>query len=71
MDQREYINILRDEILPDFLRAKRAIPGNWHLIHDNALCHRTKAVEPFLRQNGINLIKCSPYSPDLNPIENL
>jgi transposase len=71
LDQREYITILRDELLPEFLRAKRAIPGTWHLMHDNAPCHRAKAVETFPHQNGIDLIKWPPYSPDLNPIENL
>lgn len=40
-------------------------------MQDNAPCHRSNAVKLFLRENNIEFINWPPYSPDLNPIENL
>jgi transposase len=44
-------------------------------MQDNAPVHRSHVVQDWLvewaRDNGINLLDWPPYSPDLNPIENL
>ena len=59
------------ELISEFNRAKRAIPGAWRLMQDNAPCHTANAVKAVLREKGVQLIELPPYSPDLNPIENI
>ncbi len=71
MNQTEYISVLKEELIPEFNKAKRSIPGVWRLMQDNAPCHTARAVKAFLRQERIEIIEWPPYSPDLNPIENL
>ena len=69
MNQSQYISVLKEELIPEFNRAKRAIPGTWRLMQDNAPCHTANAVKAVLREKGVQLIEWPPYSPDLNPIE--
>jgi len=38
---------------------------------DNAHCHKSRATMAFFQSNNINILDWPPYSPDLNPIENL
>ena len=71
MNSAEYISVLTEELIPEFIRAKNAIPGTWRLMQDNAPCHTANSVKAFLRQRRVELIEWPPYSPDLNPIENL
>ena len=71
VDQYEYLSILKDELIPEFNRAKQAIPGTWRLMQDNAPCHTAKSVKSFLARKKVQLIEWPPYSPDLSPIENL
>ena len=40
-------------------------------MQDNAPCHTSKLVLAFLKRKRIEFIKWPPYSPDLNPIENI
>ena len=40
-------------------------------MHDNALVHTARIVWQLLDEIGIIVMEWSPYSPDLNPIENL
>ena len=40
-------------------------------MQDNAPCHTAKSVKSFLARKKVQLIEWPPYSPDLNPIENL
>ena len=40
-------------------------------MHDNAPIHTAKIILAWLEEHLINIIKWPPYSPDLNPIENL
>lgn len=51
-----------------------AEPG-YFFIQDNAPTHTARIVKKWLREwsgeHGINLVDWPPYSPDLNPIENL
>jgi Transposase and inactivated derivatives len=41
------------------------------VVMDNLSTHKTTAVESALRENGIQFFYLPPYSPDLNPIENM
>ena len=48
--------------------------GNIYIILDNARPHRAKAVIEYLENNSnnrINLLFLPPYSPELNPAENI
>ena len=67
VDQYEYLSILKDELIPELNRAKQAIPGTWG---QRSLSYR-KSVKSFLARKRVQLIEWPPYSPDLNPIENL
>lgn len=71
VDQHEYLEILKEGLIPEFRRAKASIPGTWRMMQDNAPPHTAKAVKRFLARNRVELIEWPPYSPDLNPIENL
>jgi hypothetical protein len=52
--------------------ALRMFPsGAWQYLHDNAGYHIGHVSSAWFHNNGIDLIKLPPYSPDLNPIENL
>lgn len=41
------------------------------LVHDNSPIHTAKKVKEWLENHNISVLKWPPYSPDLNPIENL
>ncbi len=40
-------------------------------MHDNARIHTAKLTRKWLEDNHIEVMEWPPYSPDLNPIENL
>ena len=44
---------------------------DWHLLHDNDKKFTSHIVKDYLHRNCIETILIPPYSPDLNPIENL
>jgi transposase/uncharacterized coiled-coil protein SlyX len=44
---------------------------HWWFLQDNAPQHKSVLVRTWLFNNGIQCIDFPPYSPDLNPIENL
>jgi transposase len=46
-------------------------PELWHLLQDNDPKHKSVLVRTWLHNNGISMLDFPPYSPDLNPIENL
>ena len=41
------------------------------MMHDNAPAHVSELVTEYLERKGIEFIDWPPYSPDLNPIENI
>jgi transposase len=45
--------------------------GLWWFLQDNAPQHKAKIAQVWLHNHGINCLDFPPYSPDLNPIENL
>jgi transposase len=40
-------------------------------MQDNAPVHTARIIKALLEELGINIMVWPPYSPDLNPIENL
>ncbi|KAJ6168001.1 hypothetical protein N7497_000844 [Penicillium chrysogenum] len=51
--------------LPDFIRDGDIF------MHDNAPVHTARVIRVLILELGINVMDWPPYSPDLNPIENL
>ena len=45
--------------------------GAWWLLHDNDKKFKSRLVQTWLHNNGVSVLDFPPYSPDLNPIENL
>ena len=68
---KEYIQILKENLVPELNRARKTIGGTWRVMQDNAPCHTSKLVKAYMRRKNIQVIDWPPYSPDLNPIENL
>jgi len=61
--------ILRNCLLPS---ARRLFPpGQWYFLQDNDPKHRSIKIKTHLHNAGVDCIELPPYSPDLNPIENL
>lgn len=46
-------------------------PELWWLLWDNSPIHKSLEVKTWLHNNGVNCMDLPPYSPDLNPTENL
>ena len=61
---RRYIEVL-EEHLPIILNSDSIF------IQDNAPIHKAHTVQAWFRNIAIKLVDWPPYSPDLNPIENL
>jgi transposase len=61
---RVYCQVL-EEHLPTILDADSIF------MHDNARIHTAKMTQQWLEDNAIEVMEWPPYSPDLNPIENL
>jgi hypothetical protein len=59
-----YTAVLQEH-LPTILRPDSIF------IHDNARPHTAKKTQKWLRENNVELMEWPPYSPDLNPIENV
>ena len=50
---------------------KTLYPDGFLLQQDNARPHTSRQTTKWLNDNGINILKWPPSSPDLSPIENL
>ena len=59
-----YIWIL-EQVLPDYYEPEAPF------MQDNAPIHAAAALRDWFEYNGVNVQDWPPYSPDLNPIENL
>lgn len=71
MDGLKYIEVLKEELLPELQYMKDVLNLDIKMMQDNAPCHRSKIVTRFLTENNVEFIDWPPYSPDMNPIENL
>lgn len=70
MNAPKYIEVLRRNLLPHISNTFRR-RGLCYFMQDNAPCHKAKSTMEFCRQQGLRLLDWPPYSPDLNPIENV
>jgi transposase len=70
MDSEKYIDTLRTSLLPE-VRLLLAQGVDFRVMHDNAPCHTSAAVKAYLEGWSADFIDWPPYSPDLNPIENV
>jgi hypothetical protein len=69
MDARLYTDYMARHMRPCALRLW---PNEqWYFLQDGAGYHTARASYQWFHNNGVSLIQLSPYSPDLNPIENL
>lgn len=59
------IHQLYSDILPQFVRPYNIF------IHDNASVHIARIIRELLDDLNVEVMQWPPYSPDLNPIENL
>lgn len=64
--------ILNDHLLQSAKPFTRTSPvTHWWFQQDNDPKHKSKLVQGWIASKGIDCIEWPPYSPDLNPIENL
>ncbi|KAI0991366.1 hypothetical protein K3495_g16821, partial [Podosphaera aphanis] len=64
----------RQRILPNALGFIGSLPTNnglARLMHDNAPAHTAAPAREYLEANGVVPMAWPPFSPDLNPIENV
>jgi transposase len=72
MDAKHLKHVLDIHLLPSArLLFHQHPPEHWWLLQDNAPTHTATLVQQWLHNHGISLLDFPPYSPDLNPIENL
>ena len=71
MDRHQYIEILQDYVIPEIRIADDIFGSPVMFMQDNAPCHKARVVTRFLLENNVPVLDWPPYSPDLNPIENL
>jgi hypothetical protein len=69
MDTRLYTDTMQQYMKPCALRLWPN--SEWFYLHDNASYHGSYRSCQWFHNKGINLIELPPFSPDLNPIENL
>jgi transposase len=64
-------DIFRDYLLPT-VKEQFGEGADWWLLHDNDPGrHKSHVLKVFMHNNYIRPLEFPPYSPDLNPIENL
>lgn len=68
MTAERYVSLMREKFVPWVRRQKR---GKWIFQQDNAPSHTANRSKAFFVEEKIDCLVWPPYSPDLNPIENL
>jgi hypothetical protein len=69
LDSKKMKAILQAHLLPSANRLFSAVA--WWFQQDNDPKHTSRIVQRWLFTQGVQCIDFPPYSPDLNPIENL
>lgn len=67
--QDQYVGILQQHLVP--FTEERCGAGQCYFQQDNAPCHKSRRVMAFLQEQVFAIMEWPPFSPDLNPIENL
>lgn len=68
-DAEKYVDILQHNLIQTALHFYPS--GPWWFQQDNAPQHKANVSKAWFHNHGVSLIDFPPYSPDLNPIENL
>ena len=61
---RRYIEVIEEHLLP-------VLENNTLFMQDNSQVHRAHIVQDWFAEHDIDVMDWPPYSPDMNPIENL
>ena len=69
LDSEGMLKILKSTLHTSSATLKQK--GQWWFQQDNDPKHKSKLIQNYLKQQGIDCIEWPPYSPDLNPIENV
>jgi transposase len=69
MNARTLCDVFRTTMLPGALSTWP--DQQWFLLQDNAPYHKAELTQTWLFTRGVDCINFPPFSPDLNPIENL
>jgi hypothetical protein len=65
-------SILDEHLIPSaHLHYETEPPEQWWFLQDNDPKHKSRLVKDWIHNQGIHCLDFPPYSPDLNPIENL
>jgi transposase len=74
MDGTLYKKILDEHLVDVAHRDFPSVPpaiAQWHFLQDNARYHKGHITREWFHNKGVSVLDFPPYSPDLNPIENL
>lgn len=73
MDHTKLLKIFENELLPEYpkLRCSSTRSGPLLFQQDGAGWHRDHNVKMFFQKSNIVTVDWPPYSPDLNPLENI
>ena len=75
MNQFQYLTVLETRLerqLEDWAAVRGfSGVGDFVYMHDGAPCHKSRTVQAFFEERGIEVLPWPGNSPDMNPIENL
>ena len=72
LDAKLYKTILNNNLLASAeLLFPQDPPQHWWFLEDNDPKHTSREIKAWLHNNGVSCLDFPPYSPDLNPSENL
>ena len=66
MNAKEYINVMEQAAI-----CTATSSFGLTYMQDNAPIHRARIVKDWLESNNVKMLQWPPYSPEMNPIENV